>query len=49
LLYFAAGKERPFIVIVDGLISNDFKSGQKVGLNFPEDKVFFFDGDGQRL
>jgi multiple sugar transport system ATP-binding protein len=48
LLYFEAGAERPFIVIVEGLISKDFKSGQKVGLNFPEDKVFFFDTNGKR-
>jgi ABC-type sugar transport system ATPase subunit len=48
LLYFSAGKERPFIVIVDGLTSKSFKSGQKVGLDFPDDKVFFFDADGQR-
>jgi multiple sugar transport system ATP-binding protein len=49
LLYFKAGKERPFIVIVDGLASGEFKSGQEVGIKFPEDKVLFFDADGQRL
>ena len=48
LLYFDAGTERPFIVIVEGLNSKNFKSGQKVGLNFPEDKVFLFDTDGKR-
>lgn len=49
LLYFKAGAERPFIVIIEGLVTNDFKSGQSVGLDFPDDKVCLFNEHGQRL
>ena len=49
LLYFKAEAERPFIVIIEGLETNDFKSGQSVGLDFPDDKVFLFNEQGQRL
>ena len=49
LLYFKAGAERPFIVIIEGLVTNDFKSGQSVGLDFSDDKVFLFNEHGQRL
>jgi multiple sugar transport system ATP-binding protein len=49
LLYFEAGEERPFIVIVEGLADDELQSGQDVKLTFPEDKVFFFDKEGQRI
>ena len=49
LLYFEAGEERPFIVIVEGLILDDFKSGQEVQLTFPDEKVYFFDENGARI
>ena len=49
LLYFEAEGERPFVVIVEGLILDDYKSGQQVQLTFPDDKVYFFDEAGQRI
>ena len=49
LLYFEAEGERPFVVIVEGLILDDYQSGQQVQLTFPDDKVYFFDEAGQRI
>ena len=49
LLYFEAGGERPFVVIVEGLILDEYKSGQDVKLRFPDEKVYFFDEEGQRI
>lgn len=47
LLYFEADTERPFVAVVEG--TDEYKRHQKVGLEFPDESVFLFGGDGDRI
>ena len=47
LLYFEANTERPFVAVVEG--TQTFKRHQSVNLVFPDEKVFLFGEDGDRI
>jgi ABC-type sugar transport system ATPase subunit len=47
LLYFEAETERPFVAVVEG--THRFERHQAVNLVFPDEKVFLFGADGERI
>jgi ABC-type sugar transport system ATPase subunit len=47
LLYFEAETERPLVAVVEG--TQRFKRHQNVKLAFPDEKVFLFGADGERI
>jgi ABC-type sugar transport system ATPase subunit len=47
LLYFEAESERPFVAVVEG--TQRFKRHQNVGLEFPDENVFLFGVNGERI
>jgi multiple sugar transport system ATP-binding protein len=47
LLYFEAETERPFVAVVEG--TERYRRHQTVGLKFPDENVFLFAADGERI
>ena len=47
LLYFETAAARPLVAIVEGTESH--KAGEPVALDFPPDKMFLFDSNGDRI
>ncbi len=47
LLYFDHGGDKPLIAIVEG--TETFRTGDRLGLAFNSERLYFFDASGQRL
>lgn len=47
LLYFETDSDRPFVAVVDG--TENHTAGSPVELNFPQENIFLFDSNGDRI
>ena len=47
LLYFETASDRPFVAVVDG--TENHAAGSPVELNFPQENIFLFDSNGDRI
>lgn len=47
LLYFETTATRPFVAIVDG--TESYSAGEPVELTFPDENMFLFDSNGDRI
>jgi len=47
LLYFETEEDRPFVAVVEG--TERFERHQTVTINFPDDGIFLFDANGDRI
>jgi len=47
LLYFETDAERPFVAVIEG--TEVVKRHEKVDVGFPDDAIFLFDADGDRI